>query len=47
MGILRRENKIDIEKEHFRIIGLAPSSKILFIELVSMGSVNTITVDLS
>ena len=43
--ILLRENKIDRDKEHFWIIGLNVSSKILFIELVSMGSVKASTVE--
>ena len=38
--VLRRENKIDREKEHFWIIGLATNNRIMFIELVSMGSVD-------
>ncbi len=37
--ILLRENKIDQEKEHFWIIGLNTNNTILFIELVSLGSV--------
>lgn len=43
--VLRRENKIDRDKEHFWIIGLNVKSKILFIELVSMGSVKSSTVE--
>jgi DNA repair protein RadC len=43
--ILLRENQIDIEKEHFWIIGLSQSNKILFIELVSMGSVKATQVE--
>ena len=43
--ILLRENKIDQEKEHLWIIGMNHKSKILYIELVSMGSVNTTTVE--
>jgi DNA repair protein RadC len=43
--ILRRENKIDRDKEHFWIIGLNVKSKILFIELVSMGSVKASTIE--
>ena len=38
--ILRRENKIDREKEHFWIAGLNNASTLLHIELVSMGSVH-------
>jgi len=36
--ILLRENKIDRDKEHFWIIGLATNNTILFIELISLGS---------
>ncbi|MCZ6803984.1 MAG: JAB domain-containing protein, partial [Proteobacteria bacterium] len=43
--ILLRENKIDQEKEHLWIIGMNNKSKILYIELVSMGSVNATTVE--
>ena len=43
--VLLRENFIDREKEHFWIIGLTLKSKILFIELVSMGSVKATTVE--
>ena len=39
--ILLRENKIDQDKEHFWIVGLATDSRILFIELVSMGAADT------
>ena len=38
--ILRRENKIDREKEHFWIVGLNNASTLTHIELVSMGSVH-------
>lgn len=44
-GILLREEKIDQEKEHFWMIGLANSNRILYIELVSLGSVNATTVE--
>ncbi len=43
--ILHRENKIDKEKEHFWIIGLNTANRILFIELISMGSVKSTTVE--
>ena len=43
--ILLRENNIDQEKEHLWIIGMSTSNKILFIELVSLGSVNATTVE--
>ncbi|WP_064966847.1 JAB domain-containing protein [Tenacibaculum ovolyticum] len=38
--ILLRENKIDQNREHFWVIGLANNSRILFIELISLGSIN-------
>ncbi len=38
--ILLREHKIGRNKEHFWVVGLAQSHKILYIELVSLGSVN-------
>ena len=44
-NILLREEKIDQEKEHFWIIGMANNNKILYIELVSLGSVNATTVE--
>lgn len=37
--VLLRENKIDRNKEHFWIIGLATNNKILYIELISVGTV--------
>lgn len=39
--ILLRENKIDREKEHFWIIGMNTAGYILYIELVSLGSVRS------
>ena len=38
--ILLREQKIDRDQEHFWIICLAPTNKILNIELVTLGSLN-------
>ena len=38
--ILLRENKIDQNREHFWVIGLENNNRILFIELVSLGTVN-------
>ncbi|MBL1276566.1 MAG: hypothetical protein COB30_010790 [Ectothiorhodospiraceae bacterium] len=38
--VLLREDIIGQEKEHFWIIGLTTYNKILFVELVSLGSVN-------
>ncbi len=43
--ILLREEKIDQEKEHFWMIGLAQNSRMQYIELVSMGSVKATTVE--
>jgi len=43
--VLLREEIIDQEKEHFWIIGLTTHNKILFVELVSLGSVNATTVE--
>lgn len=43
--ILLRENKIDREKEHFWIIGMDTAGYILYIELVSLGSVNATIVE--
>ncbi|MBL4650063.1 MAG: hypothetical protein JKY03_10055 [Aureispira sp.] len=38
--ILLREQKIDQNREHFWVIGLESNNRILFIELVSLGTVN-------
>jgi len=38
--VLLRENKIDQNREHFWVIGLENNHRILFIELISLGSVN-------
>ena len=43
--ILLREEKIDQEKEHLWMIGLALNDRILYIEMVSMGSVKATTVE--
>lgn len=43
--ILLRENRIDREKEHFWMIGLNMANTILYVELVSMGSVRATTVE--
>lgn len=37
--ILQRENKIDKEKEHFWIVGMNTAGYILYIELVTLGTV--------
>lgn len=38
--ILMRENRIGRDKEHFWIIGLSVKNRILFIELISLGTVS-------
>ncbi len=38
--ILLRDNKIDQNREHFWVIGLETNNRLLFIELISLGSVN-------
>lgn len=43
--ILMRENKIERNKEHFWIIGLASNNKILYIELISVGTINKTLVE--
>jgi DNA repair protein RadC len=43
--ILMRENKIERNKEHFWIIGLANNNRILYIELISLGSVKATLVE--
>ena len=39
--VLLRENKIDQDREHFWVIGLANNNRLLFIELISKGTVNS------
>lgn len=43
--ILLRENKIERNKEHFWIIGLAQNGRILYIELISIGTINSAPAD--
>ncbi|AZJ34118.1 JAB domain-containing protein [Tenacibaculum singaporense] len=43
--ILLRDNKIDQNREHFWVIGLANNNRILFIELISLGTVNATLVE--
>lgn len=43
--ILLRENKIERNKEHFWIIGLAQNNRILYIELISVGTINKTLVE--
>ncbi len=44
-SILLRENKIDQNKEHFWIIGLANNLRLLFVELIGLGTVNQVLVN--
>lgn len=39
-AVLKRENKLSRQKEHFWVIGLTTANVIAFIELVSLGSLN-------
>nr|VFK64025.1 MAG: DNA repair protein RadC [Candidatus Kentron sp. TUN] len=43
--VLLRENKIDRNKEHFWMVGLAANSRLLFIELVSIGGFTSTSVN--
>lgn len=43
--ILLRENKIDRNREHFWVVGLENNNRILFIELVSKGTINKTLVE--
>lgn len=43
--VLLREEKIDQNKEHFWILGLANNQRLLFIELISLGTVNKTLVE--
>lgn len=43
--VLLRENKIDQNREHFWVIGLENNNRILFIELISLGTVNKTLAD--
>jgi DNA repair protein RadC len=43
--VLMRENKIERNKEHFWIIGLAANNRILYIELISLGTINKTLVE--
>ncbi|MDW3197635.1 MAG: JAB domain-containing protein [Cytophagales bacterium] len=45
VSILLREDKIDRDKEHFWVVGLANNQKLLFIELISLGTVNKTLVE--
>ncbi|KAB2918267.1 MAG: hypothetical protein F9K23_03745 [Bacteroidetes bacterium] len=39
-AVLKRENRLGRQKEHFWVIGLTPTLVISFIELVALGSLN-------
>ncbi len=43
--ILLRENSVDQDREHFWGIGLNSANKILYIELISLGSINNTIVE--
>lgn len=43
--VLLRERKIDRNKEHFWVIGLANNNTMLYIELISLGMVNRVPVE--
>ena len=43
--VLLRENKIDQDREHFWVIGLSNSNRLLFIELISKGTINKTLVE--
>jgi len=43
--ILQREQKIDQDKEHFWIIGLATNLNLLFVELIGLGTVNKVLIN--
>lgn len=43
--VLLREQKIDQNREHFWVIGLESNQRILFIELISLGTVNKALVE--
>lgn len=43
--VLLREDKIEQDKEHFWILGLATNNRLLFVELISLGSVNRTIVE--
>ncbi len=43
--ILLRESEIDLSKEHFWVCGLAANNKLMYLELVSLGSVSQMVVE--
>jgi len=42
--VLLREIKIRRNQEHFWVVGLDSANKVLFVELVSLGSVNSVNI---
>ncbi|HYG17166.1 MAG TPA: JAB domain-containing protein [Bacteroidia bacterium] len=44
-AILKRENKLSRQKEHFWVIGLTTAHVIEFIELVALGSLNKAVIE--
>lgn len=44
-AVLKRENRLSRQKEHFWVIGLTPANVIAFIELVSLGSINRAVIE--
>lgn len=44
-AVLKRENKLSRQKEHFWVIGLTTANVISFIELVALGGLNKATVE--
>ncbi len=43
--ILLRESEIDLSKEHFWVCGLAANNKLMYLELVSLGTVTQMVVE--
>ena len=43
-GVLKRENRLSRQKEHFWVVGLNVNNVIAYIELVALGSVSKIIV---
>jgi len=44
-GILEKEEKTDQNREHFWVVGLENNNRVLYIELISLGSVNKTIVE--
>lgn len=44
-AVLKRENRLSRQKEHFWVIGLTTANVISFIELVSLGSLNKAVIE--